>query len=419
LTQAAAVENAQLTPAAVIDAGLPDWLQRRKLTDLETYDQLPHPDSDTMEDWRRTDFSKVDPGAYDLPAGAGELAVAPDLVAALAEQGVTVTSLEDAARQEPELVQRHLDQEVVPASSGKFAALNAALWRGGVFVHVPRGVRATVPVRAVFGGAAGSGGAQAVLPRSLVVIDEGASLVYSDEYTGGTPGMLSSAVTEVILGDGASIEYLVLQDWPDDAVHVATNRVHLGRDARADLVVAATGGRISKSYMDVVMLGAGSTARISGLVIGHGRQHFDYQSLQDHRAPNCVSDLLVKGALKDEAVSVYSGLIKIEKAAQHSDAYQANRNLLLSPGAKADSIPKLEIEANDVRCTHGATVGQVDAEQLFYLQSRGFSPADAQNTLVHGFFQPVIDRIALEEVRGRIHAAIDAELQGLDPEVAA
>jgi Fe-S cluster assembly protein SufD len=132
-----------------------------------------------------------------------------------------------------------------------------------------------------------------------------------------------------------------------------------------------------------------------------------------------VSDLLVKGALRDEAVSVYSGLIKIRKDAQHSDAYQANRNLLLSPKARADSIPKLEIEANDVRCTHGATVGQVDAEQLFYLQSRGFSLDEAQNTLVHGFFQPVIDRIALGEVRERIHAAIDAELEGLDPEAAA
>jgi Fe-S cluster assembly protein SufD len=163
------------------------------------------------------------------------------------------------------------------------------------------------------------------------------------------------------------------------------------------------------------MMGQGGSARISGLIIGDQKQHFDYQSLQDHFAPNCVSDLLVKAALRDEAVSVYSGLIKIRKDAQHSDAYQANRNLLLSPKAHADSIPKLEIEANDVRCTHGATMGQVDADQLFYLQSRGFSPKDAQDTLVHAFFQPVIDRIALPQVREQIHEAIDAELTGLDP----
>jgi len=167
------------------------------------------------------------------------------------------------------------------------------------------------------------------------------------------------------------------------------------------------------------MMGPGGTARISGLVIGDGRQHFDYQSLQDHFAPNCLSDLLVKGALRDEAVSIYSGLIKIRKEAQHSDAYQANRNLLLSGKARTDSIPKLEIEANDVRCTHGATVGQVDAEQLFYLQSRGFSVKDAQDTLVHGFFQPVIDRIALPRVRDQIHEAIDSALRDLDPREAA
>ena len=217
----------------------------------------------------------------------------------------------------------------------------------------------------------------------------------------------------MVLGDGARIEYLVLQQWGRNVDHFATHRIHLGRDSSAELVVAATGGHLSKTYMEVAMMGPGSTARISGLVIGEGDQHFDYQSLQDHFAPNCVSDLLVKSALRDSAVSVYSGLIKIRKDAQHSDAYQANRNLLLSPKARSDSIPKLEIEANDVRCTHGATHGQVDAEQIFYLESRGIPTREAQNLVVHGFFQPVIDRIALPQVRDQIHEAIDAELRQL------
>src|SRR5260370_4351016 len=163
------------------------------------------------------------------------------------------------------------------------------------------------------------------------------------------------------------------------------------------------------------MVGGGWTAGVSGLIIGDGKQHFDFQSLQDHFAPNCMSDLLVKGALRHEAVSIYSGLIKIRKDAQHSDAYQANRSLILSPKAKADSIPKLEIEANDVRCTHGATMGQVDPDQLFYLQSRGFSLDEAQNTLVHGFFQPVIDRIVLAHVRPQTHQAIDEAPTSLEP----
>ena len=412
LTQAAAVDH--LTAETISDAGLPSWLAERKLADLETFAELPMPDSSTMEDWRRTDVSHIDPHAYQ-PAITDSV---PKLAPELAEQGVIVTSLEAAATEHRELVEKYLDHEVVPAGAGKFAALNAAFWRGGAFVYVPRGVAASVPIWASHAFDALES-PQAVLPRTLVVVDEGASLIFTDEYASpaGRSGVLSSAVTEVILGDGANIQYLVLQQHGDAVDHFAAHRLHLGRDCHAELVVAATGARLSKTYMDVAMLGAGSTARISGLIIGQGKQHFDFQSLQDHFAPNCMSDLLVKGALRDEAVSVYSGLIKIRKDAQHSDAYQANRSLILSPKAKADSIPKLEIEANDVRCTHGATMGQVDPDQLFYLQSRGFSLDEAQNTLVHGFFQPVIDRIALEDVRRQIHETIDEALTGLEAAV--
>ena len=440
MSQAVAVDH--LTADAIAAAGLPSWLEQRKLADQKTFDKLPMPDSTSMEDWRRTDVSHIDPHAYEPAAGdadggmelrsswersgeggalvtqQGGTSTVANMPEVFAEQGVIVQSLETAAREHPELVQKYLDHEVVPAAAGKFAALNAAFWRGGVFVHVPRGVTAKLPVWAAQSAAA-SAAPQSVLPRSLVVVDEGASLIYTDEYASAaaTGDVLSSAVTEVILGDGATIQYLVLEQWDNQVDHFAYHRVHLGKDCHAELVVAATGSRLAKVYMDVAMMGAGSTARISGLIIGDGKQHFDFQSLQDHFAPNCMSDLLVKGALRDEAVSVYSGLIKIRKDAQHSDAYQANRSLILSPKAKADSIPKLEIEANDVRCTHGATMGQVDADQLFYLQSRGFSLEEAQNTLVHGFFQPVIDRIALEQVRQQIHEAIDEALTGLHPVV--
>ena len=440
MSQAVAVDH--LTADAIAAAGLPSWLEQRKLADQKTFDKLPMPDSTSMEDWRRTDVSHIDPHAYEPAAGdadggmelrsswersgeggalvtqQGGTSTVANMPEVFAEQGVIVQSLETAAREHPELVQKYLDHEVVPAAAGKFAALNAAFWRGGVFVHVPRGVTAKLPVWAAQSAAA-SAASQSVLPRSLVVVDEGASLIYTDEYASAaaTGDLLSSAVTEVILGDGATIQYLVLEQWDNQVDHFAYHRVHLGKDCHAELVVAATGSRLAKVYMDVAMMGAGSTARISGLIIGDGKQHFDFQSLQDHFAPNCMSDLLVKGALRDEAVSVYSGLIKIRKDAQHSDAYQANRSLILSPKAKADSIPKLEIEANDVRCTHGATMGQVDADQLFYLQSRGFSLEEAQNTLVHGFFQPVIDRIALDQVRQQIHEAIDEALTGLEPVV--
>jgi len=365
-----------------------------------------------MEDWRRTDIGRIDLEGFSPPVSAN--GVQRQAGAELLAQGVLVTSLEEAAQTHRELVVRYLEREVVPAAAGKFAALNSAFWRGGVFVYVPPGVDATLPVLAVFGAPDGQK-RQAVLPRSLVVVEDGARLTYTDAYR--SPSLagdvLSSVVTEVVLGNGARIDYLVMQEWGDGVDHFATHRIEMGRDSTVELVVVATGARLSKTYMEVVMTGPGSSARISGLVIGDGSQHFDYQSLQDHMAPNCTSDLLVKTALRDKAVSIYSGLIKIRKHAQHSDAYQANRNLLLSPTAKADSIPRLEIEANDVRCTHGATMGQVDAEQLFYLESRGISRQEAQNLVVHGFFQPVIDRIAVPEMRRRIHEVIDQELAGL------
>jgi Fe-S cluster assembly protein SufD len=433
-----------LTEVPITDAAHPAWLATRKLADLETFRELPFPNSQ-MEDWRKTDVSAIDLRAFAPPTAAdgpvdervvegwrrsgeaGALVVqhgsgsdVVELPEELRRQGVVVSSLEAAARTHPELVQKFLEHEVVPAAAGKFAALNAAFWRGGMFVYVPRGVEAALPVWFVATPRTSSldSNGQLVLPRSLVVVDEGGSLVYTDEFSSpaGDPATpaVSSAVTEVVLGDGAQVKYLVLQQWSHGIDHFATHRIHLGRDCHAELVVAATGARTSKTYMEVAMMGPGSTARISGLVIGDGHQHFDYQSLQDHFAPNCTSDLLVKGALRDHAVSAYSGLIKIRKDAQHSDAYQANRNLLLSHTARVDSIPKLEIEANDVRCTHGATMGQVDSEQLFYLQARGIPVEEAQNLVVHGFFQPVIDRIALPRVRDQIHEAIDRELQGLD-----
>jgi Fe-S cluster assembly protein SufD len=436
-----------LTAEATDAPGLPDWMAQRRRAAYETFLELPVP-SQEMEDWRRTDVSHIDlrsyrPQAPDAAASnhapldeppawsgwaqggeRGALALQQEggtFVASIPQeltaQGVIIASLEEAAQNHSELVRRYLDQEVVPAGAGKFSALNAAFWRGGVFVYVPRGVHAALPVWSAVASGADDGVPVAILPRSLVVVEDGASLVYTDEYASPARSgrALSSAVTEVVLGDGARIQYLVMQRWDGDIDHFATHRINMGRDSSAELVVVTTGAEVSKTYMEVAMFGPGSNARISGLVIGDGRQHFDYQSLQDHHAPNCVSDLLIKTALRDSAVSVYSGLIKIRKDAQHSNAYQANRNLLLSPHAKADSIPKLEIEANDVRCTHGATVGQVDADQLFYLESRGIELREAQNLVVHGFFQPVIDRIALPQVREQIHEAIDAELVGLDP----
>ena len=302
-----AVDQSALTAAAVAATGLPDWLVARRRADFETFQGLPMPNQE-MEDWRRTDVSHIAIERFRPPGPDSETPRLTALPRELVAQGVIVEPLEVAARDHADLVRRYLDEEVVPAAAGKFAALNAAFWRGGVFVYVPPGLEVTVPVWNSVG-LGGRGGDEAILPRSLVVIENGSSLIYTDEYVSapGSGSGLSSAVTEVVLGDGARIDYLVLQEWDTGLDHFATHRINVGRDSSAELVVVASGANISKTYMEVAMLGPGSTARVSGLCIGDGTQHFDYQSLQDHHAPNCTSDLLVKTALRDSAVSVYSG----------------------------------------------------------------------------------------------------------------
>ena len=238
-----------------------------------------------------------------------------------------------------------------------------------------------------------------------------------EEYASTTPelsGYLNAAV-EIFVGDGAKVEYVSVQNVSQETWHFGTHHARVERDAELDWVAAGFGSKKGKIRIQNDLAGQGATSRVTGAYFADGVQHLDYDTFQEHIAPHTTSDFAFKGALRDESSAVWRGMIRVEEDAQKTNAYQENRNLLLSKTAHADSIPGLEILANDVRCTHGATLGQVDREQLFYLMARGLSRGQAERMIVRGFFQDVLDRIELEPVREALGEALEARIPaGLD-----
>jgi Fe-S cluster assembly protein SufD len=323
----------------------------------------------------------------------------------LAKLGVTVLSLTEAARIRPELTQRLLGS-VVRLDESRFTGLNAALASGGAVIHVPKGVSVPKPIRVVISRQTPD---LATFPHVIVALEPESSATVIEEYVSpGEPGIgVNVGVSEIQVGQAANLHLATLQRWGSNVLHFGVERVRVGRDARFHWTFAGLGSKLSKVDMEMHLDGEGSEAKFSGCYFGNEAQHFDFHSFQNHRMGHSLSDLLFKGALRGRARMVYQGLIKVHKDAQRSDAYQANRNLILSNKARADSIPSLEIEANDVRCTHGATVGQVDEDQLFYLMARGLPRREAEQLLIRGFFEPVLERIPTESLRALVTEAVE------------
>jgi Fe-S cluster assembly protein SufD len=393
--------------------GEPAWLLERRLEAWGYVGKLDLP-KEKDEPWRYTDlrrlhfeldaFRAAEPGSADAQLEVGSLDPA------LAARGVVLSSLSDALRTHPELVQRHLFASDNPGQD-VFTALHAALFCGGSFLYVPAGVEVIVPIQATHRIAEGGVGA---FPHDLIVVEEGAAVVVIDGYHSEdlpTPS-LSDAAVEIVAGAGSSLTFVALQEYGKGVWHFQTQRAVLQREASLRSLVVTLGARFSRVQVESSLRGERGDLSMLGLYFAEGDQHFDMRTLQDHVAPRCTSDLLYKGALKDRSHTVYSGLIRVHPGAEKTDAYQANRNLVLSDHAKADSKPELEILNNDVRCTHGSTVGQVDEDQLFYLQSRGISEGEATRLIVEGFFEDVINRISVEAVKDALHAAIDRKLEG-------
>jgi len=248
--------------------------------------------------------------------------------------------------------------------------------------------------------------------RLLIVAEPESRFTVIEEYASTTPDLsgYSNAAVEIVVEQGAKVEYVSLQNFSQGTFHFASHHGKVGRDAELDWVTGGFGSGKGKVRIQNDLAGPGATSRVTGAYFADKAQHLDYDTFQEHIAPNTTSDFAFKGALRDEATAVWRGMIRVEEGAQKTNAYQENRNLLLSKSAHADSIPGLEILANDVRCTHGATLGQVDREQLFYLMARGLSRQEAERMIVRGFFQDVLDRVELEPVREALGAALEARI---------
>jgi len=373
----------------------------------EAYRSLPLPNT-TEEHWRFTDLKGFEPESF-VGGGETEIATMLDLdvagYATVTENGIEIERAPEGVRFEslPE------DYERLYSLIGwdeKFAAHNAAMWTHGLLVVVPKGVVLEKPLYVRIA-ATGQ-----TFWRLVVVAEEGARASLIEEYASPAPdtAAYSNAAVELFVEQGAKLEYVSLQNLSTETWHFASHHARVGQDAELDWVAGGFGSKKGKTRIQNDLSGPGGTSRVTGAYFADGEQHLDYDTFQEHIAPHCTSDFAFKGALRDNATAVWRGMIRVEPDAQKTNAYQECRNLMLSPTAHAIPIPGLEIMANDVRCTHGATVSRVDREQLFYLMSRGLPRAEAERLVVRGFFQDVLDRIELEPVREAVTAALEARI---------
>jgi len=380
---------------------------------LERYAALPVPTTKD-EHWRFTDLRGFDPdsfsanGAKTVERAGSMLDVETAALAHVSEAGIEIERAPEGVVFEP-LGEGHEFLGKLIGTDEKFAAHNAAEWKHGLLVRVPAGLELQQPL---YVRVTSSVPDAALFWRVLVVAEEGSRFSFIEEHASAAPDLpgYSNVVAELFVGDGAKLEYVSVQNLSRETWHFASHRATVGRDAELDWVAGGFGSKKGKIRIENDLAGQGGTSRVTGAYFADGAQHLDYDTLQRHIAPNTTSDFAFKGALRDKARAVWRGMIRVEEDAQKTNAYQENRNLLLSPDAHADSIPGLEIKANDVRCTHGATVSQVDRDELFYCMARGLSRGEAERLIVRGFYQEIFDRIELEPVRTALQTALEARI---------
>jgi Fe-S cluster assembly protein SufD len=371
------------------------------------FEELPLPTT-ADEHWRFTDLRGFDPqgGVSDTKVSDTKPALQLDVAgrAHVTENGIEILSAPEGITFEPLPVD--YPAEIVP-DDDKFAVENLSRWQHGLLVHVPKGVELEKPLYVQVTSNGGS-----LYWRMVVRADEGARFTLIEDLSsaGEDTVAYTNAVVELFVDPSAKIEYVSLQNLSRETWHFARYRARLQRDSELDWVVGGFGSKRGKVWIENDLVGQGATSRVTGAYFADGEQHLDYDTFQEHAAPNTESDFAFKGALREKATAVWRGMIRVEEDAQKTNAYQENRNLLLSNEAHADSIPGLEIMANDVRCTHGATLGRIDREELFYLMARGLSRAEAERLIVRGFFQDVLDRIELEPVREALGEALEARI---------
>jgi Fe-S cluster assembly protein SufD len=422
--------------------GESEWMLRRRAEAWQLYLDSPFPDPYNDEPWRRTplrklvrQLPKLAHAAYALPASdsleslpkaildvlresekRGGLLIRRDngiayqeLDEEYAEQGVIFMDLSQALRKHPDLVQKYLLQ-TVRADEGKFEALHAAFVSGGAFLYVPEGVVIERTLQVVHWVDSTN---VMLFPHTVVVVEDHAQATLMEEYMSeaGKGNVFVDSAVELTLARSSVLVHLALQNWAQNVTHFNFQRSTSESNSNLNATIGQFGASLTRFQTEAEMIGKGGTALLNGVFFPRGKQHHGNYTLQHHKGTHCTSDLLYKGALREKSRSVYEGGIKVAKGAQQTDAYQANRNLMLSKKSRADSIPMLEIEAHEVRCTHGSTTSQLDPEELFYLQSRGIPEEPATKLIVEGFFVPVLDRIPLRAVRERLKAAIRDKME--------
>jgi Fe-S cluster assembly protein SufD len=399
----------------------------------KTFQDLPYP---TMKDeaWRRTDIKNLNgmvrlpekeayldlkplPGkTVDLTEGdkqGGRISILPGghkvyLDPDLENRGVVFTDLISASRDYPNLLEQVLGQVVKP-EDGKFAALTGAFAENGVFVYIPKGVQVNQPLHTVLWAV---GENLAHFSHIVIWLDEDSSLTYVQENLSpdGTDQTLNGGIVEIHVGPNASLKFVELQSFGNNVWNFVHERAVVDTGGKINWIFGAFGTRLTKCFSNIDLVGDGAEGRMSGFFFTDGDQHLDHDTQQNHLAPHTTSDLLFKGALKGSSRSVWQGMIYVAPGAQQTDGYQANRNLILSENARADSIPGLEILADDVRCTHGATVGKIDPELIFYLRSRGIGKSDAERLIVEGFFEEIMERIPFDGVRQHFRERLEEKM---------
>jgi Fe-S cluster assembly protein SufD len=412
----------------------PTWLTDMRRAAWNAFEAMAWP-ARNEEEWVRTDIRMFHLDKFTLPVGGsaiptlapgllthdvelgGQLVsynsnlVSESLSAELGKKGVLFGSLDQLVNEHGDLLRPYFERQVIDPRKDKFAALHAACWSGGTLLYVPKSIAVSEPLHAL--SAMGDEGVD--LSKTIVILDAGAeATLLTETASASTGGGLHCGSIELIVEPNAHLRYVNLQNWSTAVWHFAHQRATVDRNASLQWTIGALGSKLAKVNQQVALTGPDANAQVNGVMFTEGRQHLSYNTHQHHMAPYCRSDLLYKSALQDRSRSVWRGMIKVDLAAQRTDAYQRNDNLMLAPTARADSIPGLEIEADDVLCTHGSTSGRVDESQVFYAMSRGYTRTEAIRLIVAGFFQQVFDRITIESVRNALGEAIASRVQALD-----
>lgn len=414
----------------------PDWVHTLRQDAWEKFQAMAWP-TRRDEEWMRTDIRmfqlnqfgwNADTSVDESKLPEALLGIDVDLAGKVASldgqsvrshldeaekaDGVFFGTLAEAFESIQDVIKPHLFHSAFDCTIDRFAALHQAMFTGGTVLYVPRNVSLKRPVH--IQNVLSNGGSD--LSHTLIILEEGASATVLMERSGiEADGLgLHVGAMEIIVGDRANLSFVNLQDWSSKTWHFAHQKATVGQDANLQWTIGALGARLAKVNQHVELCGEGAQCQVNGTMFTQDKQHLSYHTLQHHRAPSTRSDFLYKSALQDQSQTVWRGMIKVDKVAQKTDGYQRNDNLLLSNQSRADSIPGLEIEADDVRCTHGSTSGRVDEEQIFYCLSRGFTRQEAIRAIVTGFFQQIFDRIELESVRDALGLAIARRVRKYD-----